>query len=261
MQPLFSGAFMRRLGAGLQVAQCRQFEFAWRRCFVKRLRELHHPATGLLHLLARDAWMQRHDGELLAHRVRLPDGEVGDQQRRPGRIDAKPLAMVPTVAMAERGEEIDLFDHAAPGLRHGDVDFLRRAGDLRRAAAAGQPCLGMKIVADDRGVDVAELVELGSTQEADGDAAALQPVAEHFRHRDGGDGGFAQFAITDRQRQHLRSGADRAALIDQRDVRRMRQARHVAGGGRRADAHEADIVIPQRTAGGDGHHLVGVKPS
>lgn len=51
-------ADMRRLGAGLQVAQCIEFEFAWRRCFVKRLGELYDPATGLLHLLAGDAGMQ-----------------------------------------------------------------------------------------------------------------------------------------------------------------------------------------------------------
>ncbi len=83
----------------------------------------------------------------------------------------------------------------------------------------------MEIIADDGGVDVAELVELRRTEETDRDAPALQPVAEHFWHRDGGDRGFAQFAVADRQRQHVGRGADRAALVDQRDVRRMRQPR------------------------------------
>ena len=68
--------------------------------------------------------------------------------------------------------------------------------------------------------------------------------------------GVAELAVADRQRQHVRRGADRAGLVDQRDVRRMGQPRDVAGGRRRADADEADVVVLQRAARGDGHHLV-----
>src|SRR4051794_31921621 len=109
--PCFSGSFMRRLGAGLQVAQCLEFEFTWRWRFVKRLGELNHPATALLHLLARDTRMQRNDGELLGHRIGLPDREIGDQQGWPSRVDAETPAMIAALAMAEGGEEVDLFDH------------------------------------------------------------------------------------------------------------------------------------------------------
>ena len=115
--------------------------------------------------------------------------------------------------------------------------------DLGRAAAAGQAHLRVVIVADHRGVDVAEPVELRGAEEADGDAPALQPVAEHLRHRHGGERRLAQFAVADRERQHVRRGADGAALVDQRDVGRMRQPRDVAGGRRRADADEADVVV------------------
>src|SRR5215218_7708074 len=104
----FSASLMRRLGAGLQVTQCRQLEFRRRRRFVKRLGELYDPAAAVLHLLPRHAGMQRHHGEFLAHRVGLPDGEVGDQQRRSSGLDAEALAMVAAIAMAEGGEEVDL---------------------------------------------------------------------------------------------------------------------------------------------------------
>ena len=93
--------------------------------------------------------------------------EVGDQQRRALGVDAEPLAMVAAVAMAERGVEVDLLDHAAQRLLHGDVDLARRGRDLRRAAAARQPRLRLAVVADHRGVDVAEFVELGRAQKAD----------------------------------------------------------------------------------------------
>src|SRR5690606_34702252 len=59
------------------------------------------------------------------------------------------------------------------------------------------------------------------------------------------------------KRQHVGRGADSAALVDQGDAGRVGEPRHVAGGGRRADADEADIVIAERPGGGDGHHLVG----
>ena len=52
------------------------------RRLLEPLGEAHRPAAGLLHLLAGHAGMQRDDGELLGLGVRLPDREVGDQQRR-----------------------------------------------------------------------------------------------------------------------------------------------------------------------------------
>jgi hypothetical protein len=63
----------------------------------------------------------------------------------------------------------------------------------------GRRVFGLVVVADHSGVDVAETVDLGGAEKADGDAPALKPVAEHFRHRDRGDRRVAEFAVADRQ--------------------------------------------------------------
>ena len=87
-----------------------------------------------------------------------------------------------------------------------------------------------------------EAIDLRRAEEANGDAAALQPVAEELRHRHRRQRGRAQFAVANRQRQHGRPHADRARLVNQRDPRRVRQPRQVARGGRQPDPHEAHVV-------------------
>ena len=84
---------------------------------------------------------------------------------------------------------------------------------------------------------------------------ALQPVAEHFGHGHGGQRRLAQFAVADRERQHVRPRRERARLVDQGEARRMGQARQVAGGRRQPDADEADVVVAERARRGDRHHL------
>ena len=81
--------------------------------------------------------MQRDNSEFLGHPIGLPDGEVGDEHCRAGRLDAEPFPVFAALAMAEGGKEVDLFDHAALRLRHRDVNLLRAGRDLGRAAAAG----------------------------------------------------------------------------------------------------------------------------
>ena len=130
--------------------------------------------------------------------------------------------------------------------------------DLRRAAAARQPHLRLVVGADHRGVEIGEAVDLRAAEEADGHAPALQPVAEHLRHRHRGERGLAQFAVADRERQHVGLGGDGAGFVDQRDVGRMREPREVAGRRRHADADEADVVVAQRARRRDRHHLVGL---
>ena len=116
-------------------------------------------------------------------------------------------------------------------------------GDLGGAAAARQAHLGLRVVADDGAVQVAEAVHLRASQKSDGDPAALQPVAEYLRHRDRGQRRLAQLAVADRERQHVGPRAERARFVDQVDARRVRQPRQVARRRRQPDADEADVVV------------------
>src|SRR5207302_5684358 len=68
-----------------------------------------------------------------------------------------------------------------------------------------QPDLRVRVVAaDDRGVDVAELVQLGGAEEADVDPARLQPVVEHLGHADHRVRGLGQDPV-DRKSTRLNS--------------------------------------------------------
>ena len=199
--------------------------------------------------------MERGDRQLLCLGIGLHDAKIGDHPRRPGARRAGAQARVAALAVAERGDERQILDERALAHRHGDEDLAAMDGDLRRAAAARQPDLRLVVGADNRRVEIGEAVDLRAAEKTDGDAAALQPIAEHLRHADGAKRRVAQLAVADRQRQRLRLGADRAALVDQRDARRVRQAREIAGGGRRANADEADVGRRQRARRGDGHHF------
>ena len=196
------------------------------------------------------------DGHLLGLRIGLEHRQIGDQLGRALGLDAELGAAVAARDVADRGDEIELVDEAALALRHDDENLAAGGGDLRRAAAAGQPHLRLVVGADHRGVEIGVFVDLRAAEKADLDAAALQPVAEHFRHRHRRQRGLAQFAVADRERQHVRLGGERAGFVDQRDVRRMRQAREIAGGRGLADADETDVVVLERARRRDGHHLV-----
>src|SRR5690606_11018858 len=146
---------------------------------------------------AADARMERGDGEFLRLRIRLPDRKIGDEQGRPPGGQAEPLAVVAALAMAEAREEVDLFDHRAARLLERDEDLAAGGGDLGGSATARQAGFRMAVVADHRGVDVAEAVELGGAEKADRDPPALQPVAEHFRDGNRGDRRVAENAVAD----------------------------------------------------------------
>ena len=75
--------------------------------------------------------------------------------------------------------------------------------------APGQAGPGMVVVADHRGVEVGEAVDLRRAEERDVDPAGADPVVEHLGHRDDRVGGLGQFAVSDRQRDPGRLGADR----------------------------------------------------
>ena len=142
-------------------------------------------------------WMETTVSSLLTASGSMTHRSVTSRVGPLGR-HAEPLAMAGAIAVAQRGDEIELVDERALALRHDDEHLAAGGGDLRRAAAARQPHLRLVVGADDRGVEVGEAVDLGAAEEADGDAAALQPVAEHLHHRHGGERRLAQLAVADR---------------------------------------------------------------
>ena len=112
------------------------------------------------------------------------------------------------------------------GLPEDDEGLAGVGGDLRRAAGSWQARLRVGVVADHRAVEVAETVDLGGAQEADVDAAALQPVGEDLRQT-------ARRRWRSRQARHRRStAAARPAAC--RSCRTRRSARPPAHGVRRA---------------------------
>ncbi|MCY1187428.1 hypothetical protein D9M73_284050 [compost metagenome] len=102
--------------------------------------------------------------------------------------------------MANRGDEIQFVDEGTVGLLENDQYGFCRTCNLRSTASAWQTHFRIMVIADHGGVDVAEAVNLGSTQEAHIDATTLQPVAENLAGRHHGVGGFRQLTVTDRQR-------------------------------------------------------------
>ena len=89
-------------------------------------------------------------------------------------------------------------------------------------------------------------VDLRRAEEADVDAAGLEPVGEDLGHRDHRVGGLRELAVADREREPRRLGADRAALVDRARVRGARPPRQVGRLGGKADARRS---TPSRRAG------------
>src|SRR5690348_13801697 len=94
------------------------------------------PAGVAVDVRAGDARVNRHHGHLLRGGIRLEDAEIGDQPGRPLGPDAEPRAVIAALAVAERGEEVDLLDEAALEVVHDDEDLAARRRDLGRPAAA-----------------------------------------------------------------------------------------------------------------------------
>src|SRR5205823_618340 len=138
-----------------------------------------------------------------------------------------------------------------------DEDAPHAERDLGRAAAAGKAHLRRVVVADHGAVQIAVPVDLCRAEEADVDAAALEPVREDLRYRDDGVRRLRQLAVADRERYLGRFRADRPALVDEDAARRARAAREVRREARQADADEADRAVGQAPGRLDGHHLVG----
>src|SRR4051812_28579866 len=107
-------------------------------------------------------------------RIGAHDTEVRDQKCGALGANAEGLAFAAGPSVAERGEEVELTDETAPSLLHHDKDLAAAGGDLRGSSTAGQPDLGLPVIADDRAIEIAKAVHLGSTEETDGDTSALK---------------------------------------------------------------------------------------
>src|SRR5450830_321983 len=248
---------MGRGGADLEVAQGVQFGLTGDIADRNLIGKAHGPTGGGDHLLAGYPRVQRGHHELVAGRLRLHDAQVGDDPDGTGTRQAQAFARVAAFAVTNRGNEVQLVDKGTCRLLEDDQYAFRRAGDFRGATGTGQADLGRKIVADHRGVDIAETVDLGRAEKTDINAPALQPVAEDLTGRHHGVGGFSQFAVANGQRQHTGLGANRARLVDQYHVRRRGQARQVGSLGGQADADKADRTVLQTTGGSHRHHFIG----
>ena len=78
------------------------------------------------------------------------------------------------------------------------------------------------------------------TEKADIHAATLQPVAKNLRRRNHRVCTFREIAIANGKWKDVRPRADRTGLVNQDDVRRVRESREVRGGGRQADPDKTD---------------------
>ena len=77
----------------------------------------------------------------------------------------------------------------------------------------------MMIVTDHSRVDIAEAVYLSGAQKADINPTTLQPVTENLAGGDNRVSRFGQLTVANRQRQHIRLGANRARLVNQHHIR------------------------------------------
>jgi hypothetical protein len=163
--------------------------------------------------------------------------------------------LVRPAQVARRGPEVDRLDEAAPALAHDDEDLPGIDRDLARAAGARQSRRRVVVRADDRGVDVAEPVDLGGAQEADVDEAALQVVAEQLEHADdrgrAGDDG----RIADGQGQSGRPRPEHPGFVDQLEIGGDGPLGEVDRDVRQPDADEADVLTGELPRGRDDHHL------
>ena len=167
----------------------------------------------------------------------------GPPPRRPNRSRSPLPSPIP-----DRGAEVATLDERPCRLAHDHHHRAGRRGDLRSPAGAGQPRLRRFVRADHGRVDVGVLVELRAAEEPDVDPPGLQPVGEDLRNADDRIAGLGELAVTDRQRQSRRLGADAARLVDQHRLDRVQPAGEVGGRRRQADADEALAACPPRRA-------------
>ena len=95
------------------------------------------------------------------------------------------------------------------------------------------------------------------TEESDLDPSVLEKELEHVRHATDHQRAGDERGIADRDGEARRRRADRARLVDEHEIRRVRAACQVAGEVRQADPDKHDLAVGQLARGHGSHHLVG----
>src|SRR6266508_1260305 len=109
--------------ARVELTQHFQFLRRRRRRLGDAYRIAHRPPGMGGDLLARHPRMDRDDRHLLALGTGLEHGEIGDELGRALGRNTLPRAVAAALAVAERGDEVELLDEAAPVLAHDDEDL------------------------------------------------------------------------------------------------------------------------------------------
>ena len=189
--------------------------------------------------------------------IRLQDAQVGDHGLRAAAAQAGCVSFGLPVQEAGRGAEIHLFREAAFLVRGDDVAAVGPGGDFHRAARAGQAHLGMVVIADHGGIDVAKAVDLRAAQKAHIHVAALQVEGEDIVHAAHRQRPADQGGVADGERQARRLGADHPGFVDHQQVGGVRAPGQVAGQVGQPHADKDHIAIAQQPGGVDGHQFRG----
>src|SRR3984885_14805226 len=161
-------------GARLELAQAVELRrLRWRHA-LQGIRHLQRPAGLGPHRCHAHSGIDGGELQLAAVRSGAQYAVVADHRLRARTGTAAAAARAATLEKAAGGAKVQPRHEAARRLRHHDEHLARVRHDVRRAAGAWQAHLGVRILADDGGVEIAEAVDLRSAEEADVYAAALQ---------------------------------------------------------------------------------------
>src|SRR5881628_2946889 len=108
--------------------------------------------------------MKLRDGQFTRDVIRSHYAEVGDDGDRPFPRQAKLLASVAAVEMADRRQKIQLLDEGASRLLQHQDNFLGTTCDFRRAACTGQTGRWLFVITDHGCVDIRKAIDLRGTQ-------------------------------------------------------------------------------------------------
>src|SRR5437588_10277014 len=114
---------VRARRAGMQRAQYRELMLGWVRRLLRMGGKAHGPAGVCPDRVRRDAGMNRGHRHLLGDGVRLIHREIGNKSGRPLVPDTEACAVVASIPMTERCDEVEPLHEAAGRLAHDDVDF------------------------------------------------------------------------------------------------------------------------------------------